>query len=99
MYQKLLSSILFRRQFVKLEWHPDANNPSTTATATLNIPDGFYNLPGLQLELAKHRTAAEEELRAEHQQCDESLQQLRELQEQETSRLQQQLVQDCCHQL
>jgi hypothetical protein len=57
---------LYNNASVELEWHPDvtasgANPPGsdTTATCTLEIPNGYYDLPMLQLELARqmYRTA------------------------------------------
>eukprot|EP01043_Picozoa_sp_COSAG02_P038389 COSAG02_NODE_2955_length_7670_cov_23.923656_6_plen_549_part_00 len=43
---------LYGNATVNLEWHPDPTSPAT-ATATLTIPDGYYTMEALQLELAK----------------------------------------------
>lgn len=55
-----VQSTLYRNATVDVEWHPDPSasgtNPpgsSVVATATLTIPDGYYTLEALQLELAR----------------------------------------------
>jgi hypothetical protein len=55
-----VQSRLYQNATVDVEWHPDASasgsdpvGSSVTATATLTIPNGYYTLEALQLELAR----------------------------------------------
>jgi hypothetical protein len=55
-----VQSKLYQNATIDVEWHPNASasgtdpvGSSVTATATLTIPDGYYTLEALQLELAR----------------------------------------------